>query len=612
MNSTSEFDEPPISNWRLTKVVAIVVLSLAVAIAVCYWNALQEIAAGNIPKEIRNFQGSLKDGELWYSAACLSGNPFAPTQTMRLKRLNLETGEQCNTDFEFRESYVLPVWIRDTLYVYTRSGIYQIGGVSLIKLQPAPFTHCLSVPFEYDGHITVAYDMINFDDGLHEHVHLTHWIDGQWTVGRPILLPSLNQRWYDDPQTGRQVLLPRTSEFIRPFTSYCTFYIFPYKLLVAKSEQSNHLLLKSSSCTQAEYRLDFEFGDEITLCASAMAPENAPHDASGWEPILSHRVNDDWVQMASDRHGLLFVSMGEPLRLVRRYADGRKVELDGGIITVSNDQFPWIAANPSEDISYVINSDSNWGSATVRRIKGQTVHPPHLFIPGFQQEYIERWKRVMLRLLSVWILPMAVLLACTSFVTRRIALTPFQSNRAQVSLAPVWRRVLALVIDVAFVLAVSRLLWQIYLCCFGLKWPIPVEPGLADSLVGVEWGIRRGDLYNSYISLAISQLNWITLLFDIHSPFFGILVASILPACALKIYLESRSGKSPGKWLLGIRSVQTTLKPSGFASVLVRNLLYCVDFPLMLTPIPAAISIMLSNRLQRIGDRVADTIVVRL
>lgn len=49
----------------------------------------------------------------------------------------------------------------------------------------------------------------------------------------------------------------------------------------------------------------------------------------------------------------------------------------------------------------------------------------------------------------------------------------------------------------------------------------------------------------------------------------------------------------------------------GFARALVRNLLYYVDLPLLLTPLPAAISLMFSDHRQRLGDRVADTIVVR-
>ena len=64
------------------------------------------------------------------------------------------------------------------------------------------------------------------------------------------------------------------------------------------------------------YRSGFEFGDEFANCASAMAPENAPHDVSGWVPIV-------WVQIASDRHGLLLISNNESMRFVRQYPDGR-------------------------------------------------------------------------------------------------------------------------------------------------------------------------------------------------------------------------------------------------------------------------------------------------
>ncbi len=603
--SITDFDEPPIPRWRLTKVVAIVFLSLAVAVGVCYWNVLQEIAAGNTPNEMRNFHGSLKDGELWYEVTDFSGNPFEPKMTTRIKRLNLETGEQRNADFNLGNiNSAIPVWIGDTLYLSADNAIYQVDGASLIRLEPAPFASCLSLPFEYEGHITVVYDGNKRNNGCPENVRLAHWIDGQWIVGRPILLPGCDQHFYDDPQRGKKVLLPRTSASDGQLSNFGTCLISPFEITVTNSEHVSHLLLTSMGSALSVYRSGFQFDDVIEECASAMAPENAPHEVSGWDPFL-------WVQIASDRHGLLFISTNESMRFVRQYADGRVVRLVGDTTADSDDQIPWIAANPSEDISYVISSDQSWGSATVRRIDGQTRHPPHLSIPGFQQQYIDRWKRVMLRLLSVWILSMVVLLACTNFVTGCSTLTPFSSHRTSVLLATVWRRALAFLIDMALLLVVSNGLWRIYLWGLGLNWPISNEPDLADSLVGVEWGIRMGDLDYVYTSLAISPMYWITLPFDLHSPFFGILVASILPTCVLKVYLESRSGQSPGKWLMGIRTVQTTLKPVRFASVLARNLLYCVDIPLMLTPIPAAISILLSNRLQRIGDRVADTIVIR-
>ena len=467
--SSSEFDEPPIPKWRLAKVVAIVFLSLAVGVGVCYWNVLQEIAAGNTPNEMRNFHGSLKDGELWYEVTYFSGNPFDPKMTTRIKRLNLETGEQRNTDFELGDiNSAIPVWIGNMLYLSADNSIYQVEGASLIRLEPAPFASCLSLPFEYEGHITVVYDGNKLNNGRYENIRLAHRIDGKWIVGRSILLPSSEARFYDDPQRGRKVLIPRTSAFEGLLTNISSNYIYyPFELTVLQADRAGLLLINSTGWLQA-LRWGFEFRDETAEYASAVAPENAPHDVSGWKPILADQFDGDSIQMTCDRRGYLFASAGQTTRFVRKYPDGQVVELDGETVASSEDQFPCIVANSSEDISYVISSDQNWGSATIRRIEGQTVHPPHLFIPGFQQEYIDRWKRVMLRLASVWILPMAILLIFTHSVTRRIALVPFQSNRAQVLLAPVWRRALALVIDVAFVLTVSRLLWRVYLGCLGL------------------------------------------------------------------------------------------------------------------------------------------------
>ena len=75
--------------------------------------------------------------------------------------------------------------------------------------------------------------------------------------------------------------------------------------------------------------------------------------------------------------------------------------------------------------------------------------------------------------------------------------------------------------------------------------------------------------------------------------------------------MEGRYGITPGKWLLGLRTVRTTLRPCGVARAIVRNVFYCFDLPLLLTPLPAAISLMFSDHRQRLGDRAADTIVVR-
>ena len=78
-----------------------------------------------------------------------------------------------------------------------------------------------------------------------------------------------------------------------------------------------------------------------------------------------------------------------------------------------------------------------------------------------------------------------------------------------------------------------------------------------------------------------------------------------------KVYSESRHRTTHGKWLFGIQTVQTTLRPCQIKNAVVRDVLWCVDFLLCITFIPAAISVMLSNSGQRLGDRAADTIVIR-
>ena len=92
----------------------------------------------------------------------------------------------------------------------------------------------------------------------------------------------------------------------------------------------------------------------------------------------------------------------------------------------------------------------------------------------------------------------------------------------------------------------------------------------------------------------------------------GVLVVAVLVAWTFKLFLEGRFGITPGKWLMDIRTVRSTLRPCGFARALVRDvLLYGIDFPYLLTPIPAVISLVLSDHRQRLGDRVADTVVIR-
>lgn len=76
------------------------------------------------------------------------------------------------------------------------------------------------------------------------------------------------------------------------------------------------------------------------------------------------------------------------------------------------------------------------------------------------------------------------------------------------------------------------------------------------------------------------------------------------------ILSQARWGVTPGKWCCGIRTLRATLKPCGVARSLVREVVICVDTCNTLCWAPGILSIALTDRRQRLGDLVADTIVV--
>lgn len=93
--------------------------------------------------------------------------------------------------------------------------------------------------------------------------------------------------------------------------------------------------------------------------------------------------------------------------------------------------------------------------------------------------------------------------------------------------------------------------------------------------------------------------------------FFGLFIAAFLWGLLVLVaysYLEGRFGKTPGKWLLGIRVLGTDLQPCGFGRAFLRNLLTFVDG--FFNFLVGALLVALTENWQRLGDLAARTIVV--
>jgi uncharacterized RDD family membrane protein YckC len=76
------------------------------------------------------------------------------------------------------------------------------------------------------------------------------------------------------------------------------------------------------------------------------------------------------------------------------------------------------------------------------------------------------------------------------------------------------------------------------------------------------------------------------------------------------VMAQGRWGITPGKWCCGLRTVQSSLRPCGFAKSLVREVVLWGDACGFLCWAPGLLSIALTNKRQRLGDLVADTLVV--
>ena len=115
---------------------------------------------------------------------------------------------------------------------------------------------------------------------------------------------------------------------------------------------------------------------------------------------------------------------------------------------------------------------------------------------------------------------------------------------------------------------------------------------LVESQVQIEQQSASMGITNPFLIVSASILAmWIA----------GILVLSAM---------EGIWGITPGKWLCGIRTLRTTLRPCGFLRAFARELLVYIDSIFLMTWLPGVLLIAFTPHWQRLGDLTADTVVV--
>ena len=379
-----------------------------------------------------------------------------------------------------------------------------------------------------------------------------------------------------------------------------------------------HVLFSTDGGFRA-YRDGFVFEEETEEGISALAAENVLQDPGGWEPIPGIPGGEYIQRMVCDHEGALFSCMTG--QLLRRSLSGLWWTISGfddadsrehAILRMSTPK-PRLIVDSSEGIVYVAND-----SGDVFRVTGETAQPTSFKVDDFLGQYMARWKWLLLGLTGAWLLHYLIVVTGTSFLVQKGSNSTYEFGNQNVKLASIWRRGLAYLIDVAILVTALSVSVGLHCRALGIGFASPNQPSQVNALMMLEKTL----LYDGWQTLPMlvdGLIGFIALFFFdlkdgalvvVATVFATVLVDTGLALWSLKIFDEGRYGSTPGKWLLGIRTLRTTLRKSGFARALVRDVLSCVDLLGFLTPLPAAASMVFSSHRQRLGDRVADTIVI--
>jgi len=595
VNNTSSVDSSGRSGRLIWGVaVASVLLPLMLA-AVFIW---VEWSRGNFPNEAPlAFGGGLHRDQFWHVVQKHSGTLIAPKNSSQFQCLNVKTGEVTDPEIAASFGYFTFCWVGETHYAITRTDIYEIHDKTLNRLPPLPQME--SNAFEYNGSLTV---ITRTKDGNGQ---LVQWKDRRWVTDREIALPDVDWRFSTDTGVEGQVLRPPangTSNNL-PGTPSAN-----RQLSVAKSGSTYHVHLTASDYSMSAYRMGLDFVDDDSDAISQTKIE--PRRLTGWERVNPQQREVHYARMFCDSIGPLFISGG---LVVRRENDGSWITLSG-LNNLGRDRYFNLveAVDTQTGEAYLIQMDHLWGERFVMRIDGNTIGPPHVHRPGFRPEYFRRWCLLLGEVLAVWLSHLVILALGLRLNPQRQDL--FYGTR-RATAAPLWRRCVAFLIDLGLLYACIVLVWVPWRWTFSIpesSWNVVSLDDVLLQLQNLEWRVfyQNFEWRSAYHDILNTPFTWLLLPLDPFTDFLGALSAICLIYIGLSVFCEGMFGCTIGKWIMSVRTMHSTLRPSGLGRCITRRVCVAVDIPFLLSPLPAFISLFWSRNTQRIGDRIADTVVV--
>ncbi len=578
---------------------ALVLIAVTVMIAVGGWIAVGAYAYRQFSVMTENWKWRDTNGVGYWRGEILfaeSGINFAtgPAGPCAIRAFNPQTGHVRETGITVPGYNVSFMADGKQFWLVYPTEVVWSDGTTVTRFTPKIALAQASIPFLLDHQLTIA----AVDDNGHHRLY--SFIDGEWQIGRRFAIPGSGRTWVYDAERGEERLDPRTANTGVKLVGAWEF------IQACQVGDEVHVIATSYGNTgtyQSAYRVGFDFVPDSTDVASALAPENSNPDTTGWYrldsaiSLIPTPCIIDGEFLLSDASGSGRIWKRDPSK------PGKFVSVDQA--AARRPRTFRMAASPTGDDVYLVEISRFQALSFHHRVGGLFVPVPYS-LPGNDGRMVGFLATIAGLALAVWMFSHFVLLAVANRLVKQGEQSQYSFGHETVTLAPLSRRFMARAIDLL-----------ILLLPFGLVAACLLAMTDTEQLAEFSGTVLQA----TYELVVVRNWNWFgfqrvgdafTRLDRSMEATIGFLIATawVVGMFVLSVLVEGRTGAFVGKWLCGLRVVRTTLRPCSTSRILLRELLLCVDTANLLSPIPAVYAILSNDQRQRIGDLVADTIVV--
>lgn len=455
----------------------------------------------------------------------------------------------------------------DVLWCLNGSNVYRVQGDAVTTTPTGTTLTSVESAFLYKGTLAVLEESLTPGTIVGtSNYHLLVWTGSGWRDDGRVLLPV--------PIDVSDVDSAADSEASNAVIGFNG----PVEIRVLNAQGKTHLFCSDGVTILTTDQIDIIPADTV----SALAPENASTQVPNWTHVGSHGE----FEVGVDRDGVLVfehdvkggIGTMRTEMAVSRMVDGewkrtRTLDQAGFLIQsqiVSDGTTAWVVGMGLGNKLVLWNlSDVNAPETKLPVMAGATFEKLSQRVQNFTW-WVGFPVVILYGLLASWLMA-----SCRS--------SRYEFGNATVELASMNRRLLAKLVD-----------WM----CLGL--PIMILQWVT---IGTPSDLQEWML-DKFARLDVTVIRLFVLL----------MLAGLLYCLTVVVALglmEGRWGISPGKWLLGIRVVRTTLRPCGFFRAVVREIMLLPDFMICFGWVPGAICVGMTVCWQRMGDLVGDTIVIR-